>query len=109
MSVDGAMCPVVCGSCLAEVKVGVSVPLALSSSTGPAVRGVGMASPDYCLGLESRPDFWPRVYAHAVQQGLETPSCRLVALLGDGADGIGRYGAEYLSLPGKTLIEIVDI
>ena len=70
---------------------------------------MGIASPDYCLGLESRPDFWPRVYAHAVQQGLETPSCRLVALLGNGADWIGRYGAEYLSLPGKTLIEIVDI
>ena len=109
VSVDGAMVQFCEDHAWHEVKVGVSVPLALSSSTGPAVRGVGMASPDYCLGLESRPDFWPRVYAHAVQQGLESPSCRLVALLGDGADWIWRYGAEYLSLPGKTLIEIVDI
>ena len=109
VSVDGAMVQFCEDHAWHEVKVGVSVPLALSSATGPTVRDVGMASPDYCLGLESRPDFWPRVYAHAVQQGLETPSCRLVALLGNGADWIGRYGAEYLSLPGKTLIEIVDI
>ena len=40
-----------------EVKVGVSVPLALSCSFGPEIQGIEVASPDYCVGLESRAEF----------------------------------------------------
>ena len=90
-------------------KVGVSVPLALRGSLGPGVQGIRLTAPDYCVGLEPRTEFWSRMEAHAVQNGLEAPSCQLIPWLGDGAHGIGEEGDTHLHLPGKTLITTVDI
>ena len=64
---------------------------------------------DYCLGLESRPEFWPRLRAHALALGLDAASCQTIILLGDGADWIWRYGAKYLGKPGLNIIEAVDL
>ncbi|MDA8195044.1 MAG: hypothetical protein M0Z53_13775 [Thermaerobacter sp.] len=73
-----------------EGKIGVCLPL-INDSSAPA-DGAGTESllqpvgtPDYCIGFESRPEFWHRGYTHALQAGLDARSCRLVALLGDGA------------------------
>jgi hypothetical protein len=112
VSVDGAMAPFRVGHAYHEVKVGVCLPLGRGPAT-PSASPIPVWQPlreaDYCLGLEARPDFWPRVRAHALALGLDAPSCQTIILLGDGADWIWRYGAEYLGRPGLDIIEGVDI
>ena len=108
VAVDGAMVHFREDQAWHEVTGGVSVPLALSGSLGPGIQGI-QASPDYCVGLESRAEFWSRMEAHAVQNGLEAPRCHLIPLLGDGAHGIGEEGALHLHVPGKTLVNTLDI
>ena len=112
VSVDGAMAPFRVGHGYHEVKVGVCLPVRRVPAT-PSASPIPVWQPlreaDYCLGLEPRPDFWPRMRAHALALGLDAPSCQTVILLGDGADWIWRYGAEYLGRPGLTIIEGVDI
>ena len=56
-AVDGAMVHFREDHAGHEVKVGVSVRLALSCSFGPEIQGIEVASPDYCVGLESRAEF----------------------------------------------------
>ena len=112
VNVDAAMAPFQEGHEYHEVKVAVCQPLQRVSPTpsaSEAPRWQPLQAPDYCLGLEPRPEFWRRVRAHALQHGLGSPTCRLVALVGDGADWIWRYGARYLGGLGCDLIAIVDI
>ena len=80
-AVDGAMVHFREDQVWHEVKVGVSLPLALSGSFGPAVQRMWLTLLDYCVGMESRAVFWSRMEAHAVQNGLEAPGCRLIQLL----------------------------
>ena len=109
VAVDGAMVHFREDHAWHAGKVGVCVPLALSSSLGPGVLGIELASTDYCVGVESRTDFWSHMEAHAVQNGLEAPSCHVIQWLGDGAHGIGEEGAAHLHGPGKTLVNTLDI
>jgi len=112
VSADGAMAPFRTGHTYHEVKVAVCQPLQRVSATPSASDAPlwqPLQAPDYCLGLEPRPEFWRRVQAHARAVGLDAPTCTLVALLGDGADWIWRYGALYLGGPGREIIEEVDI
>ncbi len=53
-----------------------------------------LQEPGYCLGVEPRPAFSARVRAHALQQGLASPTCTRVILLGDG---------------GRQIVKILDI
>ena len=44
-----------------------------------------------------------------MQNGLEAPRCHRIPLLGDGAHWIWEEGAMHLHLPGKTLVNTLDI
>ena len=44
-----------------------------------------------------------------MQNGLEALSCRLIQLLGEGAHWIGEEGDTHLPVPGKTLVNTLDI
>jgi len=66
------------------------------------------AGTDYCVGFEPQADFLPRLYAHALQMGLDDPSCRQMVLIGDGAHWIWEESAAYLRVAGKTWVEILD-
>ena len=111
VSVDAAMAPFHEGHEYHEVKVAVCQPLQRVSPTPSASEAPRWQplnnTPDYCLGLEPRPEFWLRVRAHALQHGLASPTCHLVACVGDGLDLA--YGARYLGGLGRYLVEIVDI
>ena len=86
------------------VKVGVCQPLAPTADQRLAPQG----DPDYCVGLESRTAFWPRLYAHAVAAGVADPRCQVVALIGDGAHGIWEQGAAYFGTPDRDCVEVLD-
>ena len=112
VSVDGVMAPFRLGHSYHEVKVAVCEPLQ-RVSPAPTAPGISpwlpLHEPDFCLGLEPRPAFWARVRAHALQQGLTSPTCGLVVLLGDGADWIWHDADRYLRVPGSVLVKILDI
>lgn len=63
---------------------------------------------EFCIGFESQAEFLPRLYWHAVQAGLEDPSCRQIVLIGDGAHWIWEEGSAHLRVAGKTWVEILD-
>lgn len=65
-------------------------------------------SADYCMGFEPQADFLARLYAHAVQAGLEDPTCRQIVLVADGAHWIWEQSVEHLRVAGKTWVEILD-
>ncbi len=65
-------------------------------------------SVDYCMGFEPHADFLARLYAHALQAGLEDPSCRQIVLVADGAHWILEQSAAHLRVAGKTWLEILD-
>lgn len=65
-------------------------------------------SVDYCMGFEPQAEFLARLYAHALQAGLEDPSCRQIVLVADGAHWIWEQSATHLRIPGKTWVEILD-
>ncbi len=112
VSVDGAMAPFRAGHVYHEVKVGVCRPLRRVSPTPTASAASPwepLQEPGYCLGVEPRPAFWARVRAHALQQGLASPTCTLVILLGDGADWIWRDADEHLGGQGRQIVKILDI
>lgn len=64
--------------------------------------------PDYCVGLDPRSAFWPRLYAHALAAGVADPRCQVVALSGDGAHWIWEQGAAYFGTPDRDCVEILD-
>ncbi len=66
------------------------------------------ASVDYGIGFEPQAAFLDRLYTHAVQAGLEDPSCHQIVVVADGAHWIWEQTAEHLRVPGKTWIEILD-
>ena len=66
------------------------------------------AEVNYCVGFEPQADFLPRLYAHALQMGLDDPSCRHLVLIGDGAHWIWEESAAHLQVAGKTWVEILD-
>ncbi len=111
---DGAMVHEVDGE-WHEVKSG------LVASLGPEVEvdkqtgrvSLEMGKPVYCAGFESAEPFWYRLYVEACRLGLGTRDVDLVALLGDGADWIWRYGPRFLAVEvgakRVTVIEILDI
>jgi len=88
-----------------EGKVGVCArfeptPPALSSETSDDPKpAYGPA--EYCIGFERQAEFLPRLYVHALQAGLEDPSCHQIILVGDGAHWIWEKSAEYLRVAGK--------
>jgi hypothetical protein len=96
VAVDGAMVQFREENAWREVKGGGCVPMTLTSAAESSVEGERMQPPDFGVGWEPRPAFWFRVYAHAVQIGWDARPCRLIALLGDGADWMGRDGAQSL-------------
>ncbi len=63
---------------------------------------------EYCIGFERQADFLSRLYTHALQTGLEDPSCCQLVLIGDGAHWIWELSAKYLRVAGKTWVEILD-
>lgn len=102
IAVDGAM--VHTEGAWHEAKVGVCQPLRRTAE-GPVVPH---GEPDYCVGFESRAEFWRRLDAHAVATGVTSPRCRLVALIGDGAHWIWDDGAAYFGEAGRQLVDILD-
>jgi hypothetical protein len=111
VEVDGAMVHETDGE-WHEVKSGLAAPL------GPEVRldkqteraTLVMGRPDYCAGFESAEAFWYRVYVEACRQGLGTRDVDLVALLGDGAEWIWRYGPRFLTVDvGTRRVEVIEI
>ncbi len=94
-----------------EGKVGVCARFEPRST--PENASVDEARPDYgipefCIGFEPRAAFVPRLYWHAVQVGLNDPTCRLIVLTADGAHWIWEEGAARLRMAGKTVVEILD-
>lgn len=94
-----------------EGKVGVCARFAPCPT--PENASVDEARPDYgrpefCIGFEPRAAFMPRLYWHAVQAGLQDPTCHLVVLTADGAHWIWEEGAACLRLAGKTVVAILD-
>jgi len=87
-----------------EAKVGVCQALG-RTRTGTWERH---GDPDYCVGLEARPAFWQRLYAHAAAHGVESRACQLIVLVGDGAHWIWDEARAYFGGPGKQVIEILD-
>ncbi|MCY0877810.1 MAG: hypothetical protein OWU84_02535 [Firmicutes bacterium] len=63
---------------------------------------------DYCVAVGGRAAFWPRLYAHAAAAGVESRTCRLIALIGDGALGIWEEAGAYFGGAGKQVVEILD-
>lgn len=94
-----------------EGKVGVC---ARFEPTPPPLSGAkndskpSYESADYCMGFEPQADFLARLYAHALQVGLEDPSCHQIVLVADGAHWIWEQSAEHLRVAGKTWVEILD-
>lgn len=94
-----------------EGKVGVCarfepIPRPLSEEKNEAQPAYESA--DYCMGFEPQADFLDRLYAHALQAGLEDPSCHQIVLVADGAHWIWEQSAEHLRVAGKTWVEILD-
>ena len=102
IAVDGAM--VHTEGAWHEAKVGVCHPLGRTGPTTVAPHG----APDYCVGLESRAAFWPRLYAHAVAAGVTHRTCQVITLIGDGAHWIWDDGATYFGEAERELVEILD-
>ena len=94
-----------------EAKIGICArgePVTSASTSVPEESRWEARTTDYCVGFEPRTAFWTRLYAHATQAGLEDPSCRLVALIGDGAHWIWEDGSVHLRPPNKMWVEILD-
>ena len=94
-----------------EGKVGVCArfePTPPSMGSGPDETKPAYGPAEYCIGFEPQADFLPCLYAHAVQAGLEDPSCHQIVLVGDGAHWIWEQGAEHLRVAGKAWVEILD-
>ena len=70
-----------------EGKIGVCATIDLESAADAPVTA-RLGPRDFCVGFESREQFFPRLYAHAVGLGLDTPSCQNVVVIGDGAHWI---------------------
>ncbi|MCL6562300.1 MAG: ISKra4 family transposase [Firmicutes bacterium] len=102
VALDGAM--VHTDGAWHEVQVGVCQALQ------PTARGTWepTGAPDYCVEVGSRTAFWPRLYAHAAAAGVESRTCHLIALIGDGAHWIWEDAGAYFGGPGKQVVEILD-
>ena len=66
------------------------------------------AATEYCVGFEPQAAFLPRLHAHALQMGLDDPSCQHIVVVGDGAHWIWEQSATQLPAAGKDRVEILD-